>query len=630
MANRRSKQRAPRPTLSRTASAGPTEGILLRIGLIAFAGALAYANSLSGPFVFDDRATVIDNDSIRNWASPRVFTPHREVPTAGRPLVNLSHAINYAVGGLEPRGYHVWNLGIHLLCAVVLFGCLRLTLEMPQVPDRVRRWSRDVALASALIWVVHPLNSEVVDYVTQRSESMMACFYLATVYAAARAVSSARARLWYGTAIVACGLGMLCKESMATAPAMVWLYDAVFVFGSLLIALRKRWPLYLGLAATWLILAAAIWSGPRTHSAGFSTNVDPWTYLLNQTVLITRYLSLTVWPRGLVVAYGPVQPLTFIAVWPFATFVVLAVTATAVALVRWPLVGFVGAWIFITLAPTSSVVPIATEVGAERRMYLPLVALICLAVTLTALLTIHLAQRRPRRAFALACGALTVLLGVTTVQRNREYGSPLGLAQTVLARWPTAFAHSIVGTQLAIVGRHPEAIAELRRAVPGYTLARYHLGGELFNQGAIDEAVVQLQTFVQLEPTLAEAVPSRTMIGRAQMLRSEFPAAIGEFRAVLTMTRPGDDAHTTAMGFLADALFSDHRFDEAVPEYRVFVAKRPRDVGAFINLGVSLAEIGRLTEAAEAFQRAVQLDPSNATASRNLAIALEDLQDRRE
>lgn len=140
---------------------------------------------------------------------------------------------------------------------------------------------------------------------------------------------------------------------MVTAPAVVWLFDIVFVFGSVRAAVRKRWPLYAGLAATWLVLAVVVSSGLRMYSAGFATKVTPWTYLLNQTVMIPRYLKLTVWPRGLVVAYGPVPSLTLAAVWPYAAIVVLAGAATVAALLRSPLAGFVGAWVFMTRAAKS-------------------------------------------------------------------------------------------------------------------------------------------------------------------------------------------------------------------------------------------------------------------------------------
>src|SRR5262249_11699858 len=149
----------------------------------------------------------------------------------------------------------------------------------------------------------HPLNTEVDDYITQRTESMMALFYLLTLYAAAwasnvRPKSDAAGnmawvtRTWSGIAIVACALGMGSKESMVTAPVMVVLYDRVFVFDSMKKAVRARWPLYAGLAATWIVLVAVNWSGSRIHSAGFSTGVSVWTYLLNQSAMIVRYLRL--------------------------------------------------------------------------------------------------------------------------------------------------------------------------------------------------------------------------------------------------------------------------------------------------------------------------------------------------
>ena len=126
--------------------------------------------------------------------------------------------------------------------------------------------------------------------------------------------------------------------------------------------------------ATWLVLAGLISSDPRGQSAGFSNDVSPWTYLLNQTIMITRYLYLTIWPRPLVAWYGWALPLTIADVIPYALFVMFLLMLTAAALLRQPRVGFLGAWFFITLAPTSTIVPIATEMGAERRMYLPLIA----------------------------------------------------------------------------------------------------------------------------------------------------------------------------------------------------------------------------------------------------------------
>jgi Flp pilus assembly protein TadD len=536
-----------------------------------------------------------------------VFAAAREVPTAGRPLVNVSQAINYAAGGMEPRGYHIVNLGIHLLCAVVLFACVRRTLEMPRVPEHLRRWSIDIAFAAALIWTVHPLNTEVVDYITQRSESMMAFFYLATVYASARAVSSPRAQMWYGAAIASCALGMLCKESMVTAPAMVALYDRVFAFHSWRDALRGRWRLYVGLAATWLIAAAIILRGARSGVAGFSSGVSPWTYLLNQTIVITHYLRLGFWPSGLVAFYGWPAPLTLGDVVPYALFILALVVATIAAFAWTPAVGFLGAWVFLTLAPASSVVPVATEVGAERRMYLPLLALIMLTVA-----GAHAAwKRRPEirllafvPAIVLVCVAGA--LAAATVVRNREYASPLALAQTVVERRPNAVAYHILGEQLMLDGRDAEAIAPLSEAVArGNSRAGYPLGVALLNEQNLGEAVRRLDAFVRtsalpyrlvprwLEPPRSDVVSARVLMARIFASERQWSQAAEQAELALKLT----PSHPEAQRLL---------------------------VGALINVGLARVVSGDLDEAVTSFRRAAAVDPSNEKARQLLALALED------
>jgi hypothetical protein len=191
---------------------------------------------------------------------------------------------------------------------------------------------------------------------------MMAVFYLLTLYGGIRAARSDRAALWQGVAVASCALGMASKESMATASLMAVLYDRVFLFDSLKQAVRARWRLYASLATTWLLVAALMWSGPRSDSVGFSTGVSPWTYLLNQAALIVDYLRLAIWPRSLVAFYGWPLPLTLGDVTAPLLLVVFLLLLTIVALFRLPKIGFLGAWFFLTLAPASSVIPVATEV----------------------------------------------------------------------------------------------------------------------------------------------------------------------------------------------------------------------------------------------------------------------------
>jgi hypothetical protein len=253
---------------------------LVVIGLV---GAAAYANSLPArPLIFDDIATVSLNPAIRDLSNVRaVFSPPTEFPVAGRPLVSLSFAINYAIHGERTAGYHVVNLALHLVCALLLFILIRRTLSLPGMPPHLD--APRLALMAAMLWTVHPLNSEVVDYVSQRTESMMAAAMLFTLYAGVRAAASSRPARWMSAGVVACALGMTCKETMVVTPVIVVLYDRAFLAGSFREAWRRRWGYYIGLAATWLVLAGLLIQSGRETSNGFNTTItSPWTYLLNQ------------------------------------------------------------------------------------------------------------------------------------------------------------------------------------------------------------------------------------------------------------------------------------------------------------------------------------------------------------
>jgi len=574
-----------------------------RIVILVGAAALVYANALRGPFIYDDSMSIVSNEHVRTLALPDALFSERENPTAGRPLLNLSFAINYAVGGLDPVGYRVINLALHAACGLLIFALASRTLA-----------SADIGFAVALLWIVHPLNSEVVDYVTQRSESLMALFYLLTLYASVRALDPTRRGVWTVTAIVSCLAGMGCKESMATAPLVVLLYDRAFIFDSWRSAFRGRRWLYAGLAASWIVLAALLWSGPRVHSAGFGSGVSPWTYLLNQTVMIVRYLRLAVWPTSLVVNYGWPQRLTLTDVLPDAAVVVALLVATLAVARRSPRLAFAGAWLFVILAPTSSIVPIATEVGAERRMYLPLVAVVALATVVASRVATRL--RAPAAAtIGLLCG-VALALGAGTVQRNREYESTARLAQTVDERWPTPVSDALVAYELGQQGHREEALVRLRRsAAGGYSTAWFNLGGMLLTGGQLDEGIAALQRFLQEAPLEVAAVQTRVLLGRALLSKGDVSHAIAE----LEQARSMDPGNIDALSVLNDAQLAARQFDQAAAGYQAYLAHRPTDLAATLNLGIALAESGRVREAAAAFVRARDLDSRDPRPYKDLA-----------
>jgi len=633
MASRRKSTKAARRSAPPVRDHAPA-GVWLRAALVVVAGTIAYANALSGPFVLDDQDTIVLNEQIRQLSPSVVLFPAVELPVAGRPIVNLSFALNYAFGGLEVRGYHVVNVAIHIACGLLLFGIVRRTFTLPSLRERFAARSADLAAAAALIWVVHPLHTDAVDYVTQRTELMLGVFYLLALYASIRSVRlntdttyGGQAARWLVLSVVSCALGMASKESMVTAPLMILVYDRIFVFATLREAWQRRWRFYLSLAATWIVLAALLASGPRFRSAGFTSGVSSWTYFLNQTLMIVRYLRLAIWPAGLVVDYGVPRAVTVSEAAPYAALLVMLAALTLWALIYRPKVGFLGLWFFTTLSPTSSVVPIATEVGAERRMYLPLAAIVVLAVVGLAWVLERWAHGRdqaaPRRAHGVGLVALAVVvLAFTagTMSRNREYSSAVSLVRTTVDRWPNPRARHSLGVALLTEGQREAGITELRQAVADDPAAYYTLGVALYQDGKLDEAVQHLREFLTRESNRIEVPVAHELVGRILKTQGRFTEAEEEFRKVLGMTPSRIEVH----GLLAESLFRQEKFDQAIDHYQQFLASRPADVAAQVQLGIAYAALSRHDEAIAQFRRVVALNPQDSGAHRNLAHALLD------
>ena len=149
-----------------------------------------------------------------------------------RPVVMLTLSANYSLGGLNTWGYHAFNLGVHLLAALTLFGIVRRTLQSPRLRERFGQAATPLALGVALIWLVHPLQTQAVTYIIQRCESLMGLFFLLTLYCVIRGFQAARPAWWHAAAALCCFLGMGCKQVMAGAPLLVLLYDVVFLSGT--------------------------------------------------------------------------------------------------------------------------------------------------------------------------------------------------------------------------------------------------------------------------------------------------------------------------------------------------------------------------------------------------------------
>jgi tetratricopeptide (TPR) repeat protein len=582
-----------------------------RAAVIALAAAVVYFNSLSAPFIFDDQIAIVDNPAIRSlsgaWSQPR------NTPLAGRPVAGFTFALNFAANDTDAAAYRATNIFIHIACALVLFGLVRRTLSVPRIQPRMGRASADLAFAVALLWSVHPLTTDAVTYITQRTESLMGLCYVLTLYASLRALDKS---IWQIVAVLACAIGMGVKESMVTAPLMVVLFDRAFVFDSFRSAVAARWRLYAGLALSWAILAVQLVTTPRAGSAGFATGVSVWTYFLNQSVMIARYLRLALWPRDLVINYGPPVPYALAEVFPYLA-VVAALLLITLAAVRWSAAAaFLGAWFFITLAPSSSFVPIATEVGAERRMYLPLMAIVT-AIVIGLYNASAVRQRVSRRRAALAVASVAIVLGSLTVARNAEHQSWLTLAEGDLERWPTDVAHAAVGSELSRLRQDEAALPLLRIGARSDVRGRYNLGITLFNLQRYDEAIRELEVLVTEHPMREETPWARRVMGHAYARLQRWPDAVAQLRMTLAMTPHDADARrllVDAHNSLGIDLAQSAKYNEAIVQFRQALIVDARNASAQYNLATALFDAGQMKEALGEAERALTLNPTNADA----------------
>jgi Flp pilus assembly protein TadD len=597
--------------------------VFLAGAVIVCATLAAYANSFSVPFIFDDWSAIVHNPTIRHLLPlSDVLSPPRTsgMTVNGRPLLNFSLALNYAAGGLEVRGYHAVNLAIHVLAGLALFGIVRRSLLQPRLRERFGAASLPVALCAALLWTLHPLQTEAVTYVAQRAESLLGLCYLLTLYAFIRGTAARRPWGWYALSLLFCALGMTAKEVMVSAPLMVLLYDRTFIAGSFARAWRERGPLYAGLGGTWLLLGVlALGNGGRGGTAGFGIGI-PWTeYALTQFPAIVHYLVLAVWPHPLVLDYGgPVLEHDPGRIVPAALIVLALVAATVAGLRRRPVLGLLGCWFFGILAPTSSIVPLA-DTTFEHRMYLPLAAVVVSIAT-----GMYLATGRKGLWLLLALAAAA---GILTASRNENYRSELAIwSDTVAKRPDNARARVNLGIALVEAGRISEAVPHYEAALrmqPENAVAHLNLCNALTRLGRPSEAVGHGEAAVRLDP---HNVDAKYNLGLALVAAGRTGDAVPYYEDALRAQPDAADVRAAlgnALRLLGDAEVKRQNWDAAIDRYRQALALVPDDFSARFYLANSLLMAGQVDPAVDEYRKALSLHPNDPAVQQNLAQALE-------
>jgi cytochrome c-type biogenesis protein CcmH/NrfG len=537
-----------------------------RLPLVAAGLAAAvYLNALDNPFVYDDRVTVLDNPSLvdlRNWRFVLVYSLFR-------PLVNVSYAVDAALWGFRPLGFHLTNLALHALNVALLFRLVwhavgdtraRTGRRTPSVDDEAAR----AAFAAAAVWAVHPVMTEAVGYVSGRSELLCATFFLSAWLLLRRGLVETRpASLAAG---VAAFLAALASREVAVAfPFVFFAYDRWCLGGTVEERRRRLWRLHVPLAS--LVMLAAV--------ARLSTLVlaerpvgDPlWSTLLTQTTVLVRYLSLLALPVGQSIVHQVRQ----ITRPTDAAFVASAAVLLALAVAAWRLrrrapVAAVGiVWFFLVLLPSSSVVALR-ESMAEHRVYLAGAGVFAgLASALAGIAARATAagpeparpDRRWIRRWRWGLATVVAGLAVLTVQRNRVWDDPVTLWAEAAARAPAYWeAHYGLADALREQGRCADAVAAYRAVLalrPGHRDALNNLGICLAETGDRAGARAAFERALAVDPHFARA---ETNLGTLALLDQDPARARAHFERALELD-PRNLAARRQLAALFETTFRD-------------------------------------------------------------------------
>ncbi len=349
---------------------------LVAFGIIAVLVVIAYGNTFTASFHFDDNPSINENPLIRHVTADNVW----KILTGGRPIVYLSIMLNYQLNGLNVIGYHIFNVGIHIANSMLVYFLILGTLTLPQFKSTFSARARRMALFGALLFGVHPVQTESVTYIISRTELLATFFYLVTFLVFIRAASTGNVLSALGIAIASmCAAGS--KEWAVTLPALLFLYDYLFLAQGSWKAILSRWYLYLlSTALPWMYVLSRLdlFASGGVAGVGFNvmsiSGVTPKTYLYTSFNVIWTYVRLLALPINQNLDYDYHVAKTVLE---FPTILSLAGHIAVVALTiwlwrkkGWTLLPFGVAWFYIGLSPTQSFVPVI-DLIFEHRVYMP-------------------------------------------------------------------------------------------------------------------------------------------------------------------------------------------------------------------------------------------------------------------
>jgi len=617
---------------ARPVSRFPRAGVMVPL-LVAAATLIVFSGVLQNKFLnLDDEKLFLTNPYYRGLG----WTNLRWMVTPGlwenyEPLSWLLFGITHAVWGVNPFGYHLVSVLLHAAVAAVLYGTMVCLLKLA-AKDRgsgriaALRWSAGIA---ALFFSLHPLRVEVVAWASAQHHLLACLFFLASIWAYLKSISSRgnreTHRRWFSASLVSYALSLLSYPIGVTLPAVLLLLDAYLPGDSddsagafkLRASLREKLPFFI------VAVAGCI---PAVWARAAYGNIAPLSeYGVTDRFLTTLFgLSYYVWktliPSGLFVCYPMPDKIDSFAL-PFILSGLGAALITAIVIAgrrRWPAGLAVWTYYVLTLLPVLGFIQSGSQIAADRYTYIPSFGLAALAAGALVWFWGEGGFRAWRNAVLVAAALLAGSTCLTWRQVKFWHDSESIWRRTLAIKPDIAFAHYNLGLALAAQGRKDEAVVQYNlaiRAQPDYAPAHNNLGNVLAAQDKKDEAISEYKLALKAKPDYADA---HYNLALALGGRGKADLAIMHYRLALKAQPDYALAHNN----LANALAAQGRNAEAIVHYELALRARPDLAEAHYNMANALAGLGRLDEAVAHYKLTIKARPDMAEAYCNLANAL--------
>jgi tetratricopeptide (TPR) repeat protein len=587
--------------------------------LILLAGLISYWGTLKGPFVYDDLRAIVQNESIRleHLGLSNLLKAAFSGASARRPVAGLSLALNYYAGGYSPWGFHAFNIAVHMLNGVLVYILALILLKGFNTPlddpeTGLLTPAKASALMAALLFTLHPIQTQAVSYVIQRMTSLATAFYLLAfiLYLLGRERQGGSGRLFYAGAVVAWALALGSKEIAAMLPLSILAYEwcrrgsgvfsgrkAVIIVALVVLAAVACIPLFLGKDPL-----RAIQDTYRNYDFTMGER------LLTQPRVVVFYLSLIILPlpsrlnldhyfetsRSLLEPWTTAPSILFLAL--------LLAFSLYVRRLR-PVYAFAILWFFIHHVIESSF--IGLDMVFEHRLYLPMFG-ICLALGST---VAGLISKR-RLETGLVCGLIVLLLAWATIARNRVWQDEAALWEDAVSKNPRShWARNSLGMTYLARGEIAKATEQLTSALrirPGHSPTKINLAVALARQGRLKDASNLLEEVLSANPNDFEALYNMALVLAGEGRLDDAALRLKKALAI----RPANDQANATMGRI---LMAKGNIQEAVPYIKKAIKSNPSNAEAhFLMAGVH-GRGGDYNKALEAYDKALRLNPQDAT-----------------